>query len=212
MGDGRFYPENNLTPAQAMVILMRIVGGRQDEQSTPWWSNYMTLATKHGIVPETDRALITSGTSITKEKILSWIYNAKNSATLKADPRVASASVAMFGSAGFLDGTAAPVTATASIAPVVVPLPVTAVAAIAKVDMNQISMTYDSWNCDSGAWYCKWLGLGGHSSAIALMWWILAFIIVWWILCELWRWLCGCGDTSKKKNADVYTAHKSNMV
>jgi hypothetical protein len=102
MENGRFYPQNNLTPAQAMVILMRTIGGRQDETRAPWWSNYMDLATKHSIVPESDRALVTSGTTITREKILSWIYNATTSTTLKSDPLVANASTSMFGSAEFL--------------------------------------------------------------------------------------------------------------
>ena len=108
----------------------------------------MAIAMKHGIVPESDRGVIASGTTISKEKILTWIYNAKNSATLKTDPRVASASADMFGSAAFLEGTMTSATLTASIAPRTIPLPVTAIAPLAKVDMSQVSMTYDSWNCD----------------------------------------------------------------
>ncbi|MBP7007207.1 hypothetical protein KBB05_00325, partial [Patescibacteria group bacterium] len=51
----------------------------------------------HNIVPTSDLDLINNGQTITKSKILEWIYTATNSATLKTDPLVQSANVAMFG-------------------------------------------------------------------------------------------------------------------
>jgi hypothetical protein len=153
MEDGRYYPQNNLTPSQAMVILMRTIGGRQDESVSPWWSSYMALATRHGIVPESDSVLIASGTTITKEKILSWIYNATTSTTLKSDPAIASASASMFGSAEFLGQP--------KVTPVVVQVvPAKNIAPLPKTDM---SMKYDSsyamnmsGACDARSFLCQW--------------------------------------------------------
>lgn len=95
--EGNFLDQNNLTPSQALVTLMRVLGGKQDETVTPRWKNYLDLAIKHNIVPTSDLDLINNGQTITKSKILEWIYTATNSATLKTDPLVQSANVAMFG-------------------------------------------------------------------------------------------------------------------
>lgn len=95
--DGNFLDQNNLTPSQALVTLMRVLWGKQDESTTPWRKNYLDLATKHNIVPTTDLDMITNGSSITKSKILEWIYTATNSPTLKTDPLVKNAGVDMFG-------------------------------------------------------------------------------------------------------------------
>jgi predicted flap endonuclease-1-like 5' DNA nuclease len=217
MENGRFYPQNNLTPAQAMVTLMRTIAGRQDESVTPWWSNYMSLATKHGIVPESDRIVIASGTTITREKILSWIYNASISSTLKSDPAVARASTSMFASAEFL-GQPKPTTSVQPAAsPVVAVMPTKDVAPLPKMDMSmksdkKYSMSYGR-DCDTGMLLCRWFGFDGNSW-FGWIWFLLAVALVWWILWNLWKWLCSCmwGNGKKYKNHDVYTAHKGQKM
>lgn len=99
--DGSFFDKNNLTPAEAMVTLMRVVWGKQDETTTPnRRQNYYDIAVRNNVIPSTDLDLITNGQTISSQKILSRIYNVNQSTTLKADPAVQNASVAMFAQMG----------------------------------------------------------------------------------------------------------------
>lgn len=97
--NGSFLPNTLLTPAEAMVTLMRILAGKQDENTNPRRQNYYNLASKNGVIPAQDLSLIQSGQTLPSSKILSWIYNADKSTTLKNESSVQNNSLSDFISA-----------------------------------------------------------------------------------------------------------------
>lgn len=48
--NGAFWPHQNLTKAQALALIMRLVDGSQDESSNPWWWNYADRAAMLGVL------------------------------------------------------------------------------------------------------------------------------------------------------------------
>jgi predicted flap endonuclease-1-like 5' DNA nuclease len=188
--DGSFAPAENLSPAQALTILMRVIGGRQAETGvTPWYKSYADLASKHGITSGLDDALIRDGKTITQAKILEWVYNAKNSTTLRSDPALSSASANMFGSAEFLGEKKM---TTSGTVPTVNPM---------IKDMNM-----GAGFCSSGTWYCKWFGFGGACGWLCWIWWLIVLGLLW----KLWCWLM-CDDSTDDKKVSPRAHGEMNM-
>lgn len=52
--DGNFYPQDPLTKAQAIAVLVRAFVGMQDESATPWWNQYYVEARDRGRTIEPD--------------------------------------------------------------------------------------------------------------------------------------------------------------
>ncbi len=72
--NGSFEPGNKLTPLQALVTLVRITHGAQDEDGTPRYQSYVNLAMKKNIITQSDILIINSGTNISTNQILQWTY------------------------------------------------------------------------------------------------------------------------------------------
>lgn len=72
---GMFYPEQSLTEAQALAMVVRSIYGYQDETGTPWYIEYIALGREIGFLEdETTETLAT--TWITREKLATWLYSA----------------------------------------------------------------------------------------------------------------------------------------
>ena len=63
MGNGRFSPDTNITFAQAVTILVRLLGYSDSDTSMQWPEGYLDLAAKLGL---TDGLNIASGSAITR--------------------------------------------------------------------------------------------------------------------------------------------------
>jgi hypothetical protein len=69
-----FYPEQSLTEAQALAMVVRSIYGYQDETGTPWYIEYIALGREIGFLEdETTETLAT--TWITREKLATWLYS-----------------------------------------------------------------------------------------------------------------------------------------
>ncbi len=70
----KFYPNNNITEAEALTMLMRSIHGIQDETTAPWYLNYYDLAQKYGMLAEGETLESIGYTSITRGKLWVWMY------------------------------------------------------------------------------------------------------------------------------------------
>lgn len=70
-----FMPNNNLTEAQWITMVMRSLYGFQDETGDPRYSEYATLAAQAGIISDIDMSSL-AGTVLTREKLWTWFYAA----------------------------------------------------------------------------------------------------------------------------------------
>jgi hypothetical protein len=69
---GKFWPRSNLTKAQALALIMRIVDGHQNENTTPWWKGYAERSAEQGLLfMDFEWSL---DVSITRGELITWMY------------------------------------------------------------------------------------------------------------------------------------------
>lgn len=72
---GNFMPENNLTQAQGLTVVMRSLHGIQDETAALWYQAYYDLGIKDGIISAQNINTMDS-TKLTRELLGTWFYKA----------------------------------------------------------------------------------------------------------------------------------------
>ncbi len=70
---GKFWPRNNLTKAQALALAMRIADGFQSENETPWYQNYAQRAMSLWYLQFDFTGNLDS--AITRWELIAWMYD-----------------------------------------------------------------------------------------------------------------------------------------
>ncbi|MBC7504086.1 hypothetical protein H7169_03870 [Candidatus Gracilibacteria bacterium] len=71
--NGRFLPNNTITEAQALAVVIRSAYGMQDESGKLWYSEYFSIGKDLAIITTEIMATLDK-TPITREKLATWIY------------------------------------------------------------------------------------------------------------------------------------------
>lgn len=69
----RFMPNNPITEAQSLAVVIRSVYGFQDETVTPWYKNYFVIAQEKGLLTNETLESVEKN-AITREKLAIWLF------------------------------------------------------------------------------------------------------------------------------------------
>lgn len=72
--NGNYYPNNSMTEAEALTVIVRSILGNQDETVTPWWKEYYEIGKWLNVID--DEELYDLERKITREKVGTWLYRA----------------------------------------------------------------------------------------------------------------------------------------
>lgn len=72
--NGSYFPNKNLTQAEALTVVVRSLLGFQDETGTPWWTEYYNSAKWLGILDS--ETLWGIDTPATRAEVGLWLYRA----------------------------------------------------------------------------------------------------------------------------------------
>lgn len=72
--DGNYYPNNSMTEAEALTVIVRSILGNQDETVTPRWKEYYEIGKWLNILDGEE--LYDLEKKITREKVGTWLYRA----------------------------------------------------------------------------------------------------------------------------------------
>jgi hypothetical protein len=70
-----FMPQNPITEAQALTIVVRSLYGYQDETVLPWYNEYFSIAQNIGLITDETRSSV-NNTNVTRSKLAQWLYDA----------------------------------------------------------------------------------------------------------------------------------------
>ncbi len=69
-----FKPDDNITPLESLVTLIRITYGAQDETNNPRYQSYIDLGLKKNIITASDLSMLMSGSTISTNQIMQRAY------------------------------------------------------------------------------------------------------------------------------------------
>lgn len=72
--NGNYYPNNSMTEAEALTVIVRSILGNQDETLTPRWKEYYEIGKWLDILDGEE--LYDLERKITREKVGTWLYRA----------------------------------------------------------------------------------------------------------------------------------------
>jgi hypothetical protein len=82
-GSGNFYPDQEITKAQFVTAIVRLIDGKQDETTTPWWENYYKKAQERNIISYQDK--LSFERKITYIEVILFLHKLKINALLSQD-------------------------------------------------------------------------------------------------------------------------------
>jgi hypothetical protein len=76
---GNYYPQNNLTEAEALTVVIRAIMGMQDETGEPWWKETHEVAKWLGIID--NESVWDLDTPAMRGKVGTWLWRATQADT-----------------------------------------------------------------------------------------------------------------------------------
>jgi hypothetical protein len=81
---GKFMPNNNITEAQALTVVVRSLYGKMDETMSPWYKGYFMKAKDIGLISNETISMVDTK-NITRQKLATWLYQGSTSKMMMKD-------------------------------------------------------------------------------------------------------------------------------